>query len=150
MEGETAWLLVLELYRENKVSLGRAAELCRTPVRNSWYSPEGMMFRCTTALKNWKKTGARCSGSAYDSCLQLVPLITLARIRRLELLATFYGRIVIPSTVHEEVTIARLPCWPSLFPHFRSPARTVSSNAACGAKLSFYLGLDYISPVKAA
>ena len=25
-------LLALELYRENKISLGRAAELCRTPV----------------------------------------------------------------------------------------------------------------------
>ncbi|MCW5979144.1 MAG: UPF0175 family protein [Bryobacteraceae bacterium] len=30
--GETARLLALELYRENKVSLGRAAELCQAPV----------------------------------------------------------------------------------------------------------------------
>ena len=29
---EAARLLALELYRENKVSLGRAAELCQTPV----------------------------------------------------------------------------------------------------------------------
>ncbi|MGH9357566.1 MAG: UPF0175 family protein [Terriglobia bacterium] len=29
---ETARLLALELYREDKVSLGRAAELCHTPV----------------------------------------------------------------------------------------------------------------------
>jgi predicted HTH domain antitoxin len=29
---ETARLLALELYREDKVSLGRAAELCETPV----------------------------------------------------------------------------------------------------------------------
>ncbi len=29
---ETARLLALELYREDKVSLGRAAELCQTPV----------------------------------------------------------------------------------------------------------------------
>jgi len=29
---ESAKLLALELYRENKVSLGRAAELCDTPV----------------------------------------------------------------------------------------------------------------------
>ena len=29
---EATRLLALELYRENKVSLGRAAELCRTPV----------------------------------------------------------------------------------------------------------------------
>lgn len=29
---EAARLLALELYREEKVSLGRAAELCRTPV----------------------------------------------------------------------------------------------------------------------
>jgi predicted HTH domain antitoxin len=29
---ETARLLALELYREDKVSLGRAAELCHTPL----------------------------------------------------------------------------------------------------------------------
>lgn len=29
---ETARLLALELYREDRVSLGRAAELCQTPV----------------------------------------------------------------------------------------------------------------------
>ncbi|MGC1090774.1 MAG: UPF0175 family protein [Candidatus Acidiferrum sp.] len=29
---ETARLLALEIYREDKVSLGRAAELCHTPV----------------------------------------------------------------------------------------------------------------------
>ena len=29
---ETAQLLALELYREDKVSLGRAAELCETPL----------------------------------------------------------------------------------------------------------------------
>lgn len=32
LSAETARLLTLELYRENKVSLGRAAELCRMPV----------------------------------------------------------------------------------------------------------------------
>jgi predicted HTH domain antitoxin len=32
MPAETIRLLALELYREGKVSLGRAAELCRTPV----------------------------------------------------------------------------------------------------------------------
>jgi predicted HTH domain antitoxin len=29
---ETAKLVALELFREDKVSLGRAAELCRTPI----------------------------------------------------------------------------------------------------------------------
>jgi predicted HTH domain antitoxin len=29
---ETAKLIALELFREDKVSLGRAAELCRTPI----------------------------------------------------------------------------------------------------------------------
>jgi len=29
---ETAKLLALELFREDKISLGRAAELCRTPI----------------------------------------------------------------------------------------------------------------------
>lgn len=32
LSAETARLLALELYREDKVSLGRAAELCRIPV----------------------------------------------------------------------------------------------------------------------
>lgn len=34
------------------------------------------------------------------------PLITLARIRRLQLLADFYGRIVIPTEVYEEIVVA--------------------------------------------
>jgi len=32
LSAETARLLALELYREDKVSLGRASELCRMPV----------------------------------------------------------------------------------------------------------------------
>lgn len=32
---DAAMLLALELYREDKVSLGRAAELCRTPIE--WF-----------------------------------------------------------------------------------------------------------------
>lgn len=32
LSAETARLLALELYREDKVSLGRAAELCQMPV----------------------------------------------------------------------------------------------------------------------
>ena len=32
LSAEAARLLALELYREDKVSLGRAAELCETPV----------------------------------------------------------------------------------------------------------------------
>jgi predicted HTH domain antitoxin len=32
LSAETAGLLALELYREDKVSLGRASELCRMPV----------------------------------------------------------------------------------------------------------------------
>jgi predicted HTH domain antitoxin len=35
LSGETARLLALELYREGKVSLGRAAELCQMPVEQS-------------------------------------------------------------------------------------------------------------------
>jgi predicted HTH domain antitoxin len=31
---ETAKLLALELFRENKVSMGRAAELCHTPIES--------------------------------------------------------------------------------------------------------------------
>ena len=34
------------------------------------------------------------------------PLITLARARQLELLHEFYGQILIPREVHEEVTVA--------------------------------------------
>lgn len=39
------------------------------------------------------------------------PLIALARIRRLNLLASFYKRVLIPAEVHHEVTVAglRLP-----------------------------------------
>jgi predicted HTH domain antitoxin len=32
LAGETAKLLALELFREDKISMGRAAELCHTPL----------------------------------------------------------------------------------------------------------------------
>jgi len=34
------------------------------------------------------------------------PLITLARIRQLQLLSDFYGQILIPTEVHEEIVVA--------------------------------------------
>jgi predicted nucleic acid-binding protein len=43
---------------------------------------------------------------ACDRCLRLLPLITLARIGQLDLLASFYGRVLIPPETHHEVTVA--------------------------------------------
>lgn len=56
---EAARLLALELYREDKVSLGRAAELCHMPLALSWISPRSTVSpRCDTALKTWKKNAS--------------------------------------------------------------------------------------------
>jgi predicted HTH domain antitoxin len=65
---EAARLLALELYREDKVSLGRAAELCQTPLaafmdflRRSTVSP-----RYGTALRTWKKNARLLTVSKRD------------------------------------------------------------------------------------
>jgi len=39
------------------------------------------------------------------------PLVALARISRLNLLASIYKRILIPAEVHHEVTVAGLAGW---------------------------------------
>ena len=56
---EAARLLALELYREDKVSLGRAAELATCHWRLSWISRRSTVSpRCDTALKTWKKNAS--------------------------------------------------------------------------------------------
>ena len=57
---EAARLLALELYREDKVSLGRAAELCQTPLANFMdFAANTEFLRCGTALRTWKKNARR-------------------------------------------------------------------------------------------
>ena len=64
---EVARLLALEFYREDKVSLGRAAELCLTPLRLSWILRQGIVFpRYGTALRTWKKNARRLAVSKRD------------------------------------------------------------------------------------
>jgi len=50
-------LLALELYPEDKVSLGRAAELCQTPLAAfmNFAAKRGLPPRYATALRTWKK-----------------------------------------------------------------------------------------------
>jgi hypothetical protein len=83
---EAARLLALELYREGKVSLERAAELCHTPLSCSWNSLAGTRFRSIMALTIWKRTAERCSGSACDCCFELLSL-DCSCSRRIEKLA---------------------------------------------------------------
>jgi len=60
---EAARLLALELYREDKVSLGRAAELCR----RSWILQRSTVFpRYGTALRTWKKSATLLTVSKRD------------------------------------------------------------------------------------
>jgi len=54
---ESAKLLALELYREERVSLGRAAELCAMPIEAFMVSRGSMERRCTIAFRIRKKTG---------------------------------------------------------------------------------------------
>jgi len=54
---EAARLLALELYREDRVSLGRAAELCQTPLVAfmDFAAKHGVPPRYGIALRTWKK-----------------------------------------------------------------------------------------------
>jgi len=56
---EAARLLALELYREDKVSLGRAAEVCHMPLAAFMYfAAKHGVASCDTALKTWKKNAS--------------------------------------------------------------------------------------------
>ena len=61
---EAARLLALELYREDKVSLGRAAELCQTPLAAfmDFVAKHGVPHYAT-ALRTWKKNDRRLTVS---------------------------------------------------------------------------------------
>src|SRR5258707_13460338 len=62
---EAARLLALELYREDKVSLGRAAELCQTPV--------------AAFMDFAAKTGVPPYGTAFRTWKRKVKLLTLPK-----------------------------------------------------------------------
>ena len=56
LSAEAARLLALELYREDKVSLGRAAELCQTPLAAFMdFAAKHDAHRCDTAPRIWKR-----------------------------------------------------------------------------------------------
>jgi predicted HTH domain antitoxin len=64
---EAARLLALELYREDKLSLGRAAELCQTPVAAFMdFAAKHGVPRDATALRIWKKSAALLNVSKPD------------------------------------------------------------------------------------
>src|SRR5260370_12324767 len=70
---EAARLLALELYREDKVSLGRAAELCQTPWRLSWISRRNTASpHYGIALKTWKRNVRLLTVSNRDCCSRLI------------------------------------------------------------------------------
>jgi len=53
---DAAMLLTLELYRESKVSLGRAAELCQTSVEEFMVFAAATKYRCTTPLGSGRRS----------------------------------------------------------------------------------------------
>src|SRR5271165_6993760 len=64
---EAARLLALELYREDKVSLGRAAELCQTPLAAFMdFSAQHGVPRCATALRICKRNARLRNVSKCD------------------------------------------------------------------------------------
>jgi hypothetical protein len=64
---EAARLLALELYREDKVSLGRAPSFARLRLHRSWTLLPSMAFLpCDTALRNWRKNADQLMSLACD------------------------------------------------------------------------------------
>src|SRR5271166_1186103 len=72
LSAKTVRLLALELYREDKVSLGRASELCQMPVEQFMEFAAGTRFRFIMAPKNWKRIAERYNGSACDCRFQFL------------------------------------------------------------------------------
>ena len=64
---EAARLPALELYREDKVSLGRAAEICHTPIATFMdFAAKHGVPPCAIALRNSKKSAGQLMSSARD------------------------------------------------------------------------------------
>ena len=99
-------LLALELFREGRVSLGRAAELAGTSIE------EFMDFSAQRQVSLHYSDTDLDENQRHSRSIETVivvsnssPLITLARIGRLELMRQLFGRIHIAAEVHEEVVI---------------------------------------------
>jgi len=63
---EATKLLALELYRENKISLGRAAEFSETSAEAFMVFAGRHEFQYTTALRIWKRTARPSNAWASD------------------------------------------------------------------------------------
>jgi predicted nucleic acid-binding protein len=88
------------------------------------------------------------------------PLITLARSRYLELLHEFYGQILIPREVHEEVTVAglglpgpeevRRATWievrTATAEHVGPPVKSACAGLGAGERSVIYLAVE-LNPV---
>jgi predicted HTH domain antitoxin len=74
---EAARLLALELCREQKLSLGRAAELCQTPLAAfSWILRQSTLSpRYATALRTWKENAARLIAESCDCRIRFIALL---------------------------------------------------------------------------
>ncbi len=83
------------------------------------------------------------------------PLITLARVQRLDLLHELYGQVAIPHAVHEEVTVAgaglpgaeevRRASWIEVHPNPSEPSdavRAACSGLGAGERSAIYLALS--------
>src|SRR5947209_2717862 len=70
---EAARLLALELYREDKVSLGRAAEICHTPIAAFMDFAANMPCPlCAIALRNSKKSTDQPMSLVCDGCCRFI------------------------------------------------------------------------------
>jgi predicted HTH domain antitoxin len=91
---EAARLIALELFHENKVSLGRAAELCQTPLAKfmEFAADHGISpLRYTDAeLEEDRRTLRRTWIVIVVS--NSSPLISLAKIGAFDLFQRFYGK----------------------------------------------------------
>jgi predicted HTH domain antitoxin len=107
LSAETVRLLALELHREDKVSLRRAAELCEMPVEQfmEFAAQRNVPLHYGVDELNEDRRTLEQLGlcSSFPTPPRWSPL---ARIGRLNLLASFYKRILIPAEVHHEVTVS--------------------------------------------
>jgi predicted HTH domain antitoxin len=102
---ETAKLLALELFRQDKVSMGRAAELCYTPIEAFIEFAAEHEVPLHYGIADSKKTVTLWPTAAVTVVSDSSPLITLARIGWLDLLNKLYGAIYVSSEVYREVAI---------------------------------------------
>jgi hypothetical protein len=106
---QTAKLLALELFREDKISMGRAAELCHTPLAAFMEFAAEHEVPMHYGIAELEKTGAPWPNSARDGCFRCLAAHLGRFAGSLSNAGSAKTRIDLPSLQHSLAKFELLP-----------------------------------------